>query len=95
MWGDDQDSGPTASLLLRSMGYRDALIGGLLLRSGLRPDGTTAGWFLASAGADAADLVGGLANRRRMSAQQQLRGLGGAAVGIGVGLVGAVRTRSR
>lgn len=26
-WGDAQDSGPTASLLLRSMGYRDALIG--------------------------------------------------------------------
>ena len=36
LWGDDEDSGPTASLLLRSMGYRDALIGGLLLVSGLR-----------------------------------------------------------
>jgi len=93
LWGDDQDSGPTASLLLRSMGYRDALIGGLLLRSALRDDPTTAGWFLASAGADAADLLGGLANRGRMSAAQQLRGLGGAAVGIGVGLFGAARTR--
>ena len=35
LWGDDEDSGPTASLLLRSMGYRDALIGGLLLTAGL------------------------------------------------------------
>ena len=41
------------------------------------------------AGADAADLVGGVANRGRMSLQQQRRGLGGAAVGIGVGLLGA------
>jgi hypothetical protein len=94
MWGDDQDSGPTASLLLRSMGYRDALIGGLLARSGLRADPTTTGWFLASAGADAADLLGGLANRKRMTTQQQLRGLGGAVLGVGVGLLGAVRTRS-
>jgi hypothetical protein len=94
MWGDDHDSGPTASLLLRSMGYRDALIGGLLVRNGLRADPTTAGWFLASAGADAADLLGGLANRKGMSTKQQLRGLGGAVLGVGVGLVGAVRTRS-
>src|SRR6476646_5629941 len=36
LWGDAEDSGPTASLLLRSMGYRDALIGGLLLASGVR-----------------------------------------------------------
>ncbi len=74
LWGDNEDSGPTASLLLRSMGYRDALIGGLLLTSGLRGDGSAAGWFLASAGADAADLLGGLANRDRMSRQQQVRG---------------------
>ena len=91
LWGDNEDSGPTASLLLRSMGYRDALIGGLLLRSGVRRDASAAGWFLASAGADAADLLGGLANHGRMSRQQQLRGLGGAAVGIGIGLFGAVR----
>jgi uncharacterized protein YjeT (DUF2065 family) len=94
LWGDDEDPGTTASLLLRSMGYRDALIGGLLLRSALRKD-ASAGWFLASAGADAADLLGGLANHGRMSAQQQLRGLGGAAVGIGVGVLGAVRSRAR
>jgi hypothetical protein len=90
LWGDDEDSGPTASLLLRSMGYRDALVGGMLLWSGLR-DRNTAGWFLASAGADAADLVGGLANHDRMSPEAKLRGLGGAVVGIGVGLVGAAR----
>jgi hypothetical protein len=92
LWGDDEDSGPTASLLLRSMGYRDALIGALLLWSGVRGSSTTAGWFLASAGADAADLLGGVANHDRMSAQQRIRGLGGAAVGIGVGLVGAARS---
>jgi uncharacterized protein YjeT (DUF2065 family) len=30
-----------------------------------------------------------------MSRDQQLRGLGGAAVGIGVGVLGALRARSR
>jgi hypothetical protein len=91
LWGDDADNGPTASLLLRSMGYRDALVGGLLLASGVRGDGSSAGWFLASAGADAADLLGGIANHERMSAEQRARGLGGAAVGIGVGVLGALR----
>jgi len=91
LWGDDEEPDATASLLLRSMGYRDALIGGLLLLSGLRPGGSSAGWFLASAGADAADLVGGLANHDRMTRSQQARGLGGAAAGIGVGLIGAAR----
>jgi hypothetical protein len=71
------------------MGYRDALVGGMLLWSGLRGSRTMAGWFLASAGADAADLAGGLANHDRMSEQQRVRGLGGAAVGIGVGVLGA------
>jgi len=94
LWGDNEDSGATASLLLRSMGYRDALIGGLLLQSGLRSDRTSAGWFLASAGADAADLLGGVANHGRMSKSQQVRGLGGAAAGIGIGLYGAVRARA-
>jgi len=99
LWGDDEDSGPTASLLLRSMGYRDALVGGLLLWSGLRGSPTVAGWFLASAGADAADFVGGLANHERMNDQQKRRGLGGAAAGIGIGVLGAIgaarqRTRS-
>ena len=94
-WGDDEDSGPTASLLLRSMGYRDALIGGLLLAAGLTGSSHVAGWFLASAGADTADLVGGLANHQRMSTDQQVRGLGGAAVGIAVGVIGAARSRAR
>ncbi|MGZ4758057.1 MAG: DUF4267 domain-containing protein, partial [Acidimicrobiales bacterium] len=61
----------------------------------LRRGPSTAGWFLASAGADAADLAGGLANHHRMSRDQQRRGLGGAAVGIGVGLLGAVRSGRR
>jgi hypothetical protein len=95
LWGDAEDSGPTASLLLRSMGYRDALIGGLLLAAGVRRKGNVTGWFRASAGADAADLLGGIANHRRMSTQQQLRGLGGAAVGIGVGVLGAYRSSRR
>jgi hypothetical protein len=95
LWGDDEDSGPTASLLLRSMGYRDALIGGLLLVSGMRDSRSAAGWLLASAGADAADLVGGIANHSRMSRSQQLRGLGGAVIGIGVGVAGAARTLRR
>ena len=95
LWGDDAEPDTTASLLLRSMGYRDALIGGLLLASALRRRPSTAGWFLASAGADAADLLGGLANHHRMSRDQQLRGLGGAAVGIGVGVLGAARSRRR
>jgi hypothetical protein len=95
LWGDAEDTGPTASLLLRSMGYRDALIGGLLLRAGLRGDGSAAAWFLASAGADAADLLGGVANHDRMTGQQKARGLGGAAIGIAVGLIGATRTRMR
>jgi hypothetical protein len=95
LWGDDEDSGATASLLLRSMGYRDALIGGLLLWAGLRGSPRAAGWFLASAGADAADLVGGLANHDRMSRPQQVRGLGGAVVGIGVGVAGALRSLRR
>jgi hypothetical protein len=95
LWGDAEDSGPTASLLLRSMGYRDALIGGLLLRSGLRGDARVAGWFLASAGADAADLLGGFANHDRMTSQQRVRGLGGAAVGIAVGLFGAAGARRK
>ncbi len=95
LWGDSDDQGPTASLLLRSMGYRDALVGGMLLRAGLAGDGSSAGWFLASGGADAADLLGGIANHDRMSAQQRARGLGGAAVGIGVGLLGAALARRR
>ena len=94
-WGDQADPGPTGSLLLRSMGYRDALVGGLLLVAGFRGSPSTAGWFLASAGADAADLVGGLANRADMTGDQQLRGLGGAALGITIALAGAGRARRR
>lgn len=91
-WGDAAEPDVTASLLLRSMGYRDALVGGLLLAGGVR--GTpTAPWFAASAGADAADLLGGLSNHHRMTAEQRRRGLGGAVVGIAVGVAGALRAR--
>lgn len=93
IWGSDPDDNPTASLLLRSMGYRDALIGGLLLRAGLTGDRTAAGWFLASAGADLADLVGGIANHDRLPARSRTVGIGGAALGIAVGVAGAARRR--
>ena len=49
LWGDPEKPAPTAQLLLRSMGYRDALIGGLLLAAGFRGRDTR-GWFLASGG---------------------------------------------
>lgn len=91
-WGEPNDPGPSARLLLRSMGYRDALIGGLLLAAGLRGRDTR-GWFLASGGADAADLLGGLPVHKELTRGQQVIGLGGAVVGIGVGLWGATRRR--
>jgi hypothetical protein len=90
MWGDRTEPSPTARLLLRSMGYRDALIGGLMLSAGLRGRDTR-GWFLASGGADAADLLGGLAVHGELPRRQQVIGLGGAVVGVGVGLWGATR----
>ncbi len=43
LWGDKSEPSPTARLLLRSMGYRDALIGALLLTSGLRGKTAAAG----------------------------------------------------
>jgi hypothetical protein len=89
LWDDPEVPSPTARLLLRSMGYRDALIGALLLTSGLRGKNTR-GWFLASAGADASDLLGGISVHDEMK-RSQLIGLGGAVIGIGVGLWGALR----
>jgi hypothetical protein len=89
LWGDPEVPTPTARLLLRSMGYRDALIGGLLATAALRGKNTR-GWFLASGGADAADLLGGLSVHRELK-RSQLIGLGGAVIGIGVGLWGATR----
>ena len=94
LWGGDPDDvGATASLLLRSMGYRDALVGAMLVRAGARRDGSAAGWFLASAGADLADLVGGVANHGRLSDEARRKGIGGAAVGVTVGVVGAALSR--
>ncbi len=92
LWGDPDEPAPTAQILLRSMGYRDALIGGLLMSAGLRGKNTR-GWFLASGGADAADLLGGISVHQQMKLSQQLIGLGGAVAGIGVGLWGATRRR--
>src|ERR1700739_633614 len=57
--GDPVEPTATARLLLRSMGCRDALIGGLLATAALRGKNPR-GWFLASGGADAADLLGGV-----------------------------------
>jgi hypothetical protein len=92
LWGDKEEPVTTTRLLLRSMGYRDALIGGLLVHAALRGRDTR-GWFLASGGADAADLLGGLSVHDQMARSQRLVGLGGAVVGIGVGIWGAARRR--
>ncbi|ORB69233.1 DUF4267 domain-containing protein [Mycobacterium scrofulaceum] len=92
VWGDPDEPTPTARLLLRSMGYRDALIGGMLAASALRGKNTR-GWFLASGGADAADLLGGISVHGELKPSQRIIGLGGAVVGIGVGLWGAARPR--
>lgn len=89
-WGDPDEPPPTARLLLRSMGYRDALIGGMLIASGVRGRDTR-GWFLASGGADASDLLGGMSVHDQMRPSQKVIGLGGAVVGIGVGIWGALR----
>ena len=75
------------------MGYRDALIGGALLIAGLRSRPSVSSWFLASAGADAADLIGGLAVRDELSRRDHLMGIGGAATGVVVGLVGWATAR--
>ncbi|MFL6155562.1 MAG: DUF4267 domain-containing protein [Marmoricola sp.] len=91
-WGDPKPPEPTARLLLHSMGYRDALIGGLLVNAALRGKDTR-GWFAASGGADASDLLGGVRTHDDMTRSQVLVGLGGAVVGIGVGLWGATRRR--
>ena len=92
LWGNADEVDNTARLLLRSMGYRDFLIGAMLLQSSLRGKDTR-GWFLASGGADAADLLGGLPVHHEMSGRAKAIGLGGAVVGIGVGLWGATRRR--
>ena len=92
LWGEPNDPGPSARLLLRSMGYRDALIGGLLVSAGLRGKDTR-GWFLASGGADASDLLGSVSVHSELTRGQRIIGLGGAVVGVGVGLWGALRPR--
>jgi hypothetical protein len=92
LWGSPDEPKGTHRLLLYSMGYRDALVGGLLTAAALRGRDTR-GWFLASGGADAADLLGGLSVHHELKRSEQLIGLGGAVVGIGVGLWGATRRR--
>ena len=94
LWGDPDEPTPTAQLLLRSMGYRDALIGVLLTGAALRGKDPR-GWCLASAGTDVADLVGGMSGHSEMKPSQQIIGLGGAAVGVAAGLWGAVRPTTR
>lgn len=85
---------PATSILLRSMGYRDALIGALLLGSGLG-GGTSTKWFLVSAGADAADLAGTVAAGHGIGGREKALALGGAGLGTAIGLYGAVRSVRR
>lgn len=92
VWGAREEANGQTQLLLHSMGYRDALIGSMLLLAAVRGR-STRGWFLASGGADAADLLGGLRVHDDLTRGQQVIGLGGAVVGIGVGLWGALRRR--
>ena len=76
MWGETEPpEHPSHFLLLHSMGYRDALIGGLLASAALRGRDTR-GWFLASGGADAADFIGGLKRHSELSASQKSIGMG-------------------
>ena len=94
VWSQRPATDPTARLLLRSMGYRDALIGGALLAAGLRSSPGVSRWFLASAGADATDLIGGVALRDELSRRDHVMGIGGAAAGVVIGLVGWATTRT-
>ena len=95
LWSERPASDPTARLLLRSMGYRDTLIGGALLVAGMRSSPNVSNWFLASAGADTADLIGGLAVRDDLSHRDHVMGIGGAAAGVLIGLVGWAATRRK
>jgi hypothetical protein len=95
LWSERRATDPTARLLLRSMGYRDTLIGGALLVAGARSSPNVSSWFLASAGADTADLIGGLAVRDELSHRDHVMGIGGAAFGVLVGLAGWAATRRR
>src|SRR3982750_1866489 len=69
-WGDKEEPVTTTRLLLRSMGYRDALIGGLLVHAALRRRDTRR-WFPASGGADASDLLGGMGGDDQVTRPQQ------------------------
>ena len=93
LWSQRPATDPTARLLLRSMGYRDTLIGAALLVAGLQSSPSVSRWFLASAGADTADLVGGLAVRDELTHRDHVMGIGGAAAGVLIGLIGWAATR--
>ncbi len=90
IWSDRPADDPTARILLRSMGYRDLLVGGGLIAAAVRDNDSVLGWFLASAGADLSDLVGGLAVKDELSKKDHVMAMGGAVVGITIGLAGAV-----
>ena len=92
IWGSDDDN-PTASLLLRSMGYRDALVGGMLMRAGLR--GTTPRAGSSPVVGPTWPTLSGPGQPRPSAARSRTIGLGGAIVGIAVGVAGAQAGRRR
>lgn len=89
-WSDRPAEDPTTQILLRSMGYRDFLIGGGLIAAGVRGSDSVPAWFLASAGADLADFVGGMSVKDELTQRDHVQGIGGAAVGIAIGAAGAI-----
>ena len=90
LWGDPDVPVGHTRLLLVSLGYRDTLMGGLLAMAALRGRDTR-GWFLASAGADAADLLCYRSVHADLKRSQRLVTLVGGAVGVAGGLWGATR----
>ena len=78
-WPEDGASGPIALGLARGLGARDAALGLGILAAVLRRE-SSRGWLLASAGADAADLVLTLTNAYPFGRRTRILSLAGIAL---------------